>query len=382
MKSGNYEESIIFYEQHLQEQPGDYMARNDMGYAYMETGNYDKALENFTRVLKSQPGNPNTIFNLGLLYLKMDQYDKTIETWQRYDDPTKPAANELVKKELTLVIIAHNQNLAKAAIVKEKRLAGSGKNLDPMTICVTSYDDLSPDNELRAFQKGLAAMVISDLSKIKKFKVVDRIRLQTLMNEMKLGQSGVVNAATAPKIGRLIGAGNVVVGSLSRGIQSTTTVLKSRHGKVVGSDVCVEPKENFFRLPGCIAQDIAMAKSVKFNKVQFRDGSNIHTMNLDAFLYFGSGLDAFDRSNWKQASLLFKKALKEDPMFGLALYWHNICPGGNSPSMAALSVMSPGDIAAHAEDVVGRATTALKSTVRAGDGLDDMSTGGGGGGGH
>ena len=70
---------------------------------------------------------------------------------------------------------------------------------DSNTVAVCYYQDLSSGQESSGFQKGLAAMVISDLTKIKSIKVVERVRLQALLEEMKLGQTGIVDPKTAPR---------------------------------------------------------------------------------------------------------------------------------------------------------------------------------------
>ena len=113
---------------------------------------------------------------------------------------------------MTLVIIAESQQLAKKAIAEEDKLETVPLNANTVAVCY--YQDLSPDKSMLAFQKGLAAMVITDLSKIKSLKVIERLRLQALLEEMNLGQTGIVDEKTAPRVGRLVGAENLVVGNL------------------------------------------------------------------------------------------------------------------------------------------------------------------------
>ena len=61
--------------------------------------------------------------------------------------------------------------------------------------------------------KGLAAMIIADLSKVPGLKVLEREKVQLLVNEAKLGDSGLADRASAVRSGRLMRAEKVVVGN-------------------------------------------------------------------------------------------------------------------------------------------------------------------------
>src|SRR3989454_7594279 len=64
-----------------------------------------------------------------------------------------------------------------------------------------------------ALQKGMAAMIISELAANPGARVVEREELQRLLEEQKLGAAGRVDDATAARIGKLIGARYVVTGT-------------------------------------------------------------------------------------------------------------------------------------------------------------------------
>src|SRR5437899_11089521 len=64
-----------------------------------------------------------------------------------------------------------------------------------------------------ALQKGMGAMIISELAANSGARVVEREELQRLLEEQKLGAAGCVDDATAARIGKLIGARYVVTGT-------------------------------------------------------------------------------------------------------------------------------------------------------------------------
>ena len=381
MNSENYLQAISLYSQYLVENPNSCSARNDLALAYMETGQDDKAMQELNLVLKDEPDNPGAVLNLGLLYLKNTEMEKAIKVWQTYKNPKQPLIEEAIKQQLTLMIISQNQKYAQKAVANEKKLGGG--DLDPNIIAVSSYNDLSPDNELAAFQRGLAVIVITDLSKVPGFTVVERMRLNALINEMKLGQSGIVKPSTAARVGNLVGAGSVTIGSLTQGIQTTTSLLDTSEGKVAGSDVCIQSPEQFFKLSSCIVRDITLLRGMKLDKKQLDAVTKPHTTNYDSFIYFGRGIEAFDASRWGEAKNLFAMALKEDPKFDLAQYYYDSCPDSNDPTAAQLKSMEPKAFALNVTKTVehARATqhsvdmTATSRTIKTEEG------GGGGGGG-
>ena len=71
------------------------------------------------------------------------------------------------------------------------------------------------DTTLRPLERGLAAIVVTDLSRVRRLRLVERERLQVLLDELQLAASGRVDPASGARSGRLIGAGQVVQGQFA-----------------------------------------------------------------------------------------------------------------------------------------------------------------------
>ena len=376
LSSKKYDDAISLYKEYLAEQPDSVQARSRLGFAYLKTGRLDQAIEEFNTVLKAEPGEPYSILYLGLAYLNKGLYGETIKTWQTYRNKKQPLVEQEIKRLLTLVVIAESQQLAKKAVEEEEKLKTD--RTDKNTVAVCYYKDLSPDKSMLAFQKGLAAMVITDMSKIKSLKVVERLRLQALLEEMNLGKIGIVDEQTAPRVGRLLGAENLVVGNLTLGINATTSLASSGEGAVKGTSICTEKQEDFFLLPCCIVQKSAKIIGVSLSSEELSETCIPHTKNYDAFIYFGEGLDALDAGKWSEARDFFEKALREDPQFMLAKIWADSCPSPTAPSISGLKSMTAVEVASHVEAGVDSAIMEQKAVGQeaAEAGQDD------GGGGH
>jgi TolB-like protein len=65
--------------------------------------------------------------------------------------------------------------------------------------------------------KGIADVMITDLASSTKVRVVDRTRIQQILDEQKLTKEGAVDATTAVRIGKLLGACYSVYGTYMRG---------------------------------------------------------------------------------------------------------------------------------------------------------------------
>ncbi len=325
-----------------------------LGFWYLKTGRVDEAIAEFAAALKMEPGDPFSIYYLGLAYLNKEDFEKTILVWKGYRNKTNPQVEEEIERHLTLIQIAESRKFAVKAVAEEKKLATVKP--DPNTVAVCYYQDLSPDKSLRAFRKGLAAMVISDLTKLKSIKVVERIRLQALLDEMKLGQTGLVDSKTAPRLGRLLGAQNIVFGSLALGsIKSVTALASSDKGDLLGSASVSVDKEKFFELPMAIVRETAKIMGVILTDEEKKAIGVPHTKVYKALVYFGQALDALDSGKWKEANEFFNMAYKEDPGFALAKEGAATCPGIDSPSLNSLSGMSGARLSGRIEAAVSAA---------------------------
>jgi tetratricopeptide (TPR) repeat protein len=378
-----YEEAIPFFKEVLAKNPGNIRAGSKLGFAYLKTGRIDFAINQLENVLIKEPAEPFATLYLGMAYLNNGEMGKAISIWNGYRNAKQPLVEAEIKRQLTLLQIAESQRMAQAALIQEQQLGAVTP--DSKTLAVCYYADLSPDKSLRAFQKGLVAMVISDLSKIKSVKIVERVRLQALLAEMKLGQTGIVDVKTAPRIGRLLGADKLVVGALAQGsIAVTTTMTSASQGGVMGTASLTVEQDNFFEIPASIVSSVAEIAGIDLSAEESQAIGVPQTKSFQAVTFYGLALEAIDAGNWSEALDLFSKAAAEDPGFALASQGREGCPGGSSPSPAGLAGMSVAQVSATVEGAVEKAESDQSSADRAAkdiSGTDGDGNDGGGGGG-
>ena len=364
----NYDVAIESFQEELSQNPENWQARQRLGFAYLKTGHLDQAISEFKAVLGQKPGDypystafsyapqkikhmpgqkpgdPLSTYYLGLAYLQNGQRSESIDTWRSYRNKQEPLVEQEIKKQLTLVEIADSIHLARQALAEEEKLKALPPK--PGTVAVFYFKDVSKDNSLRHLQKAMATMITTDLSQVKSLHVLERMRMQFLLTEMQLGQTGIVDEKTAPRAGRLLGAENLIVGTMEpRSLHFNTNVTSTSSKNVVGTIAVGAELEEFYILEKEIVYSLLKVLHVKFTPEEEKKFSQYHTKNLNAVVYFGQGLEALDIGKWKEAKNFFSQASEEDPSFKLTILYRDVCPAGTAPSISALSAMADDEMA-------------------------------------
>ncbi len=163
------------------------------------------------QVRVAAPGEPLVPYYLGLIALRRGDNAEALRQLQQYarEDPEGAAQREL-PKTLTLLSSAQLQQEVQAAVAREREVSAAPP--EPGSIAVQAFVNRG-DEQYRAMAKGLAAMIIADLSKVPGLKVLEREKVQLLLDEMKLGDAGLANPEDAVRSGRLMRAEKVIVGN-------------------------------------------------------------------------------------------------------------------------------------------------------------------------
>lgn len=72
------------------------------------------------------------------------------------------------------------------------------------------------DSTLAPLGYGLAELIMTDLARSRQIVVVDRLRIQALLRELRLVATGVTDPAGGPRLGRILGARHLMLGSLAQ----------------------------------------------------------------------------------------------------------------------------------------------------------------------
>lgn len=164
----------------------------------------------FTRLQQAFPDNATAAYHLGRIALASAEDQVALRQWQHYAqlDPQGAQAREIGPR-LTLLIHQALQDEVKAAIAAEASISSAPP--EPGSIAILPFVNRG-DAAQGVLSKGLTAMLISDLSKVPGVKVLERAKLQKLLDELKLSASGLVDEKTALRTGRMMKAEKIMIG--------------------------------------------------------------------------------------------------------------------------------------------------------------------------
>jgi len=336
LASGDYSTAISKYNMINAENSDDWKLQIRLSYAYILDGKYDKAIQVLEKPMKSMYGKPWAIYYTGFAFIKKGERAKGIELWKQYKNKFRQDVEKIIKAEIkrqeTLLQVEEAQNFAKKAVKSEKDL-GTIKVI-PNSFAVVNYKNMTDTKDLGAFQKGLSAMIITDLSKVKSLKMVERIKVQALLNEIALAKAGVVDEKTAPKAGKLLGAEKILSGTVAEGsISIMSSVADVSSNKNEGTFSVKGEKEDFFKLEKNIVHNIIKILKIRLTSEEEKEIGQYYTTKYKAFIYYGKGLEEFDKMDFDKAKEFFDIAVKEDPNFLLAKM-----AGDSTPDRESLSI--------------------------------------------
>jgi curli biogenesis system outer membrane secretion channel CsgG len=165
---------------------------------------------------------------------------------------------------------------------------------------------------------GFQQMLTTELAANPALRVVDRSQIKSLLAEQDLGAAGRVDANTAAKIGKIVGAKYVVMGGfidfygdlrLDARIVSveTTEIVKSVQGR--------DKRENLFASVTKLATEVTKGVNLPALPRQAMEQRENRKVPTEAVTYYSRALLYQDRGNKEKAAELFKQAITVFPEY-------------------------------------------------------------------
>jgi TolB-like protein len=189
------------------------------------------------------------------------------------------------------------------------------------TLAILFFDYTGKDQELEPLREGLAQMLISDFSAAPQVRVVERARLKALLEEQKLGQSGKIDPASASRVGKLLGARFLVLGSyfdLKSVLRVDARVVEVETGRILRSVGTNGAADDFWALEKSLAQklgEVLEGVLPAFTRPSATAPAKIKSRTV---VTYGRALGALDRGRKEEAKKLLDQVVAEAPQFSLA----------------------------------------------------------------
>ena len=192
---------------------------------------------------------------------------------------------------------------------------------DIQTVAISYFDNTSGLEEYNPLSKGLADMLITDLSNVKSIQIVEREKLESLLKEIELGEGKFMDESTAQKLGKGLGAGYILTGSyfiMGETMRIDARLVNVGTGEVSMGEEITGEKNTFFELEKNLVEKLIETLKIPLPKSEGVKVRKIHTTSFESFNAYSTALDAYDKGNYQESQKYLEKAVEIDADFEIA----------------------------------------------------------------
>lgn len=171
-----------------------------------------------------------------------------------------------------------------------------------------------------ALRVGIQGMMIADLSQNPAVRLVDRSQIQQILHEQDLGANGRVDAMTAAKVGKLVGARYMIFGDfldVYGKFRLNARIVDVETGEIMKVVSNTDPKlqngKDLFRIIEVVADGIM--KDTKLPPLPAAVGAAMRQRNVptEAIALYSRALLYQDRGDKAKATEYYERAIKAFP---------------------------------------------------------------------
>jgi tetratricopeptide (TPR) repeat protein len=304
--------------------PGSVGANRALGLWYYKSGRFAEARVPLEEARKLDPKDGTSALYAGLA---AEQVKDFIAAKSAYNAYLEVGKSRSVRNDIRGRLIAITRDelraQAKAAVANEASIAQQPGS--PRVVAVLPLHFSGPDvANLGPLERGLADLIITDLSKSKSLTVVERDRMQAITDEINLSKSNQTDASTSVRAGKLIQAGRIVQGAINQvganGLAITSSVINTADASQDGQTAQQNGNlDQIFTLEKSLVFQIFDRLGVTLTPAERQLVDQRPTSSVQAFLAYSRGLMAEDNGRLDEAARYFENARSIDPGFGAAL---------------------------------------------------------------
>lgn len=169
-----------------------------------------------------------------------------------------------------------------------------------------------------ALQKGIAGMLISELAANPGARVVERDRIQSLLEEQNLGAGGRVDLQTAAKIGKLVGARYVITGTFIDfygDFRVDLRLVNGETGEIMKTESDRMQRDHLFDIIRSLATRLMKDVNLPPLPKNVSDQRMSRQVPTEALTYYSRALLYQDRGQKDKAVEMFNRALAVFPEY-------------------------------------------------------------------
>jgi hypothetical protein len=253
---------------------------------------------------------------IGACQEKDGRYDRAYATYtdfaRRYPQARGIAA---VRALAHLALRAQATQTAQLALARESTLTALAP--EPSTLAVLPLT-IAGDSSFQPLSRGLAELLTSDLALVRNLRLLERVQIGVLLDELKLGASNRADPGTAARVGRLLRAERMVQGvaaiTENGPVRMSASVVRGDGTVRAGAQANGQFKQ-LLDLEKQLVFGIATQLGIQLTEAERQRILRQGPKNLAAFLAYSDGLDEIDRGDYRAAAASFSAAARADPSF-------------------------------------------------------------------
>src|SRR5205809_1501891 len=249
------------------------------------------------------------------------RYDAAIATYSDFaaQHPTARGVAAL-RARSQLALRASAERTAQQALAREAELAQQ----PPQSATVAVLPVLvSGDSTYRPLSRGLAELITTDLAYIRTLRLLERLQIGVLLDELKLGASDRADPATAARVGKLLRVERMVQGVATippagAGSVRLTASVVTGAGVVRPVAPATGPLQQLLGLEKQVVFALAAQLGIALTEAERQRILKEGPRPLAAVLAYSRGLEAMDAGDYSRSSSHFGEAARVDPSFRAA----------------------------------------------------------------
>ncbi len=171
--------------------------------------------------------------------------------------------------------------------------------------------------------KGMAEMLITELSQNNAVRVVERDRLQSLIEEQNLQNSDRVDKETAVKLGKTLGARHMLMGTFvidpKKNMRIDVRAVNTETSQIEYTESVTGPSDNLLQLVIQLGAKVNAGLKLPTLKVASATTPAAKSPNqFKALMAMSQAIEAEDKKDKTQAVSLYKQAIALNPDFDRA----------------------------------------------------------------
>jgi len=192
-----------------------------------------------------------------------------------------------------------------------------------ITVAVLQFKNLCGDATIDWLGYGFAESLCTKLSNVSGIVLVERDQLSKALKELQLQDTAVVDPKTAGKLGKVVGAKYVIVGSYQKAgdsLKADARRVEVETSIASGGVESTGKYDKVFDVQSDLALKLVESFGKKVTEAEKLEVSRPETTSVDAYELNAKGLAASQMMNIDEAGSFFSQAIEKDPKYVEAYY--------------------------------------------------------------